>query len=430
MTLQALLLALMPQASSAQPADYDARTGGILVSDQTVDSVVLTRDLNGDGDCDDAGEIIEFFSANNASGLVDPTTNTFTIFQSASGYIYTADGNADAVFRLRDQNGDGDAEDAGEANVWFDLSNADGWSVTSPNGIWEAADGALYIFNAGTLTTPPDAIYRTEDLNDDGDANDPGEATMWMHVQDLVPDSSGFEIVFLDGVAYWADLVGGEADTIFRAEDVDGDGQIKAGEFIVLIDEDNIYGCPVSFNLTADSDYLYVIGSQFSGDPQVVARLKDLDGSGTIDSDDECVIVWDESAVPAPYELGSTFSIAVGPMGTLAVTSNGSSDADNVFLLADLNQDGDYMEAGETIPWAVADMVGDFVDRARAVEFILGEEPDCPGDLDGDLDVDQSDLGLLLASYDLDDGGDVDGDGDTDQSDLGVLLANYGTDCN
>jgi hypothetical protein len=54
-------------------------------------------------------------------------------------------------------------------------------------------------------------------------------------------------------------------------------------------------------------------------------------------------------------------------------------------------------------------------------------EPACTGDLDGDGDTDQSDLGILLASYLYDAGGDLDGDGDTDQSDLGLLLADY--DC-
>ncbi len=48
------------------------------------------------------------------------------------------------------------------------------------------------------------------------------------------------------------------------------------------------------------------------------------------------------------------------------------------------------------------------------------------GDLDDDGDVDQSDLGILLAAYGQSAGGDIDGDGDTDQSDLGLLLSNYG----
>ncbi|MCK4871328.1 MAG: hypothetical protein KAS72_01265 [Phycisphaerales bacterium] len=53
----------------------------------------------------------------------------------------------------------------------------------------------------------------------------------------------------------------------------------------------------------------------------------------------------------------------------------------------------------------------------------------CPEDLDGDGNVGQSDLGTLLASYEINDGGDIDGDGDTDQSDLGMLLAMYGLPC-
>jgi hypothetical protein len=51
------------------------------------------------------------------------------------------------------------------------------------------------------------------------------------------------------------------------------------------------------------------------------------------------------------------------------------------------------------------------------------------GDLDADGDVDLSDLGALLASFDVDAGGDIDGDGDTDLSDLGALLAHFGERC-
>jgi hypothetical protein len=65
---------------------------------------------------------------------------------------------------------------------------------------------------------------------------------------------------------------------------------------------------------------------------------------------------------------------------------------------------------------------------ARATVVMLTGHPalaDCPGDLDGDDTIDLADLGMLLASYEVDDGGDIDGDGDTDLGDLGRPLAAF-----
>ena len=58
----------------------------------------------------------------------------------------------------------------------------------------------------------------------------------------------------------------------------------------------------------------------------------------------------------------------------------------------------------------------------------IPDECECFGDLDGDNDTDQGDLGILLADWGCTGGdcpGDLDGDGDTDQSDLGVLLGDW-----
>jgi len=53
----------------------------------------------------------------------------------------------------------------------------------------------------------------------------------------------------------------------------------------------------------------------------------------------------------------------------------------------------------------------------------------CAGDVDGDGDTDQGDLGILLASYGLSvprgTQGDLDRNGQVDQSDLGILLGDY-----
>jgi hypothetical protein len=78
------------------------------------------------------------------------------------------------------------------------------------------------------------------------------------------------------------------------------------------------------------------------------------------------------------------------------------------FEASDLN-DGSVVEAG--------------ID-AFSVSALDCEAP-CVGDLDGDGDTDQQDLGILLASYGVDDGGDLDGDGNTDQQDLAILLSDW-----
>ena len=62
-------------------------------------------------------------------------------------------------------------------------------------------------------------------------------------------------------------------------------------------------------------------------------------------------------------------------------------------------------------------------------------QPECVGDLDGDGDTDQGDLGLLLADWGCDDpvngcAGDLNDDDKTNQEDLGILLADYGCDLN
>jgi hypothetical protein len=82
-------------------------------------------------------------------------------------------------------------------------------------------------------------------------------------------------------------------------------------------------------------------------------------------------------------------------------------------------------------------------DSGSAYVFAVGPDEDadgimdvclCPGDLDGDLDVDLADLAQLLSNYGTTGGaayedGDLDEDGDVDLTDLAALLAEYGTIC-
>jgi hypothetical protein len=89
-------------------------------------------------------------------------------------------------------------------------------------------------------------------------------------------------------------------------------------------------------------------------------------------------------------------------------------------------------------PVAVSDdghtIVGVGVHTSFGLEAWIAHLADpCPGDLNGDGQVDLADLGILLADFGCTAPGpcpgDIDGDGDTDLADLGILLANFGEVC-
>ncbi|MFO0838116.1 MAG: hypothetical protein U1D55_06270 [Phycisphaerae bacterium] len=72
---------------------------------------------------------------------------------------------------------------------------------------------------------------------------------------------------------------------------------------------------------------------------------------------------------------------------------------------------------------------GDLI-MANALVYVAGGATSpCPGDLNNDRAVNETDLGILLAAWQAGAGGDLDGDSDTDEADLGILLANWGQVC-
>ncbi len=351
---------------------------GVLLGDQGSDQIFHLRDLNGDGDATDAGERLAFFDATNASGLSSPTGNVFAIHQAPDGTVFAGDGDTDSVYALRDMNGDGDATDAGEASPWFSDANAAGLPFVTPNGIATGPDGALYVVNAGVIAGPvDDVIYRTVDLNSDGDANDLGEATVWLDLQTLNAKSSAFDLSFAGNVAYVADTNGADPDTIYRIEDLDGDGTIETGEAKIFISDGNPFGAPVDFAHAVAGDNVYTWELTASGGVSHVYRLTDLNGSGDIDQAAEAVEVWNTGNLPAGFDNQVGFAIAAAANGDLVVASNGgAANQRNVVRLTDLNGDNDYLDDGETIILASNSLDAAVGQRPRALAFYQDGTPD------------------------------------------------------
>ena len=138
--------------------------------------------------------------------------------------------------------------------------------------------------------------------------------------------------------------------------------------------------------------------------------------------------------------VGAT-KVAYGQPGWSGPYSGSTQSLDYYFTTAVTS--GDYTQ-GEALQWAMRQMYvyglwGDV--KYETFEWgALWGNPDlgmaglCPGDLDGDGEVDLSDLATLLANYGATSGaaynqGDLDGDGDVDLADLAALLAVYGVAC-
>ena len=146
--------------------------------------------------------------------------------------VFVHDQQRDTILRLIDRNGDGDALDPGEATVFFD----DTLPITGVDN----AQGLVALDERTLLATDN---FLLADANDDGDAKDAGESSVFFdgtlppgfamtNPAELVRSSDG-SLLLLEN-----NFVGGsgQPEAIYRLDDADGSGTIDAGEATLVFE--------------------------------------------------------------------------------------------------------------------------------------------------------------------------------------------------
>jgi hypothetical protein len=332
--------AVVSGLASAQvpPAIPYTRSLDLYVVDPNFDGVWRFQDLNQDGDWHDPGEVVVFYD--DATGSI-MLTNPATVVSSPDGTVYLADTTLDIVVALRDDNGNGHANDPGEHRVFFSQANQSGINLGSVQGITVDAIGRLFLAVANTSSSGPDMILQLIDLNADGDAEDAGEAIVYC----LIPGaaaSTGASIptkvaVGPDLAVYYTEVgsTGAIQKGVWRLFDGNGNGHCNDPGERTLYWTPPFVASPFYYGLAFDRfGAIYV--TDHSSNEQVW-RAFDANQNGVIDVGEETLF----------YQTTAStwWDVVVRDDGAILLCEDQTPD--RVTVLRDVNLDGDALDPGE-----------------------------------------------------------------------------------
>jgi hypothetical protein len=380
MIMIALLLTLCFVAGKSQAQMLPLeRTGSLIVADSTDDLMYRFTDFNLDGDYHDQGEV-DIYYTGGASGHTLGVPNTVTV--DYRGNVYVVDSSTDVVLAMRDMNGNGDADDSLEEWIWFDGSNATGITIWAMMGMAMKSDGTAYICQSGSgAGSLEDYVFYCHDDNDDGDVNDLNEVDYYYDPYAVNPGVSVLETpaaCALDdaGVLYVADS---KLDTIFRMEDLNGDGDVN--DDVNGIYETRPYytgvngpAVPSATNTLKFMRTGHLLMADTIND--VILSGYDANGNDSLDDAGEVIEYLTTANGFWPY---APWSLAVSGTNDLFwdvyCGDSGKSTipiGDCIIAMRDKNSDGDAEDTDELIDVYNQDFSDYFIERARAIGFMKG----------------------------------------------------------
>jgi hypothetical protein len=315
----------------------------VYVCDSSTDVVWRLVDFDGDGVMTTDGEVTLFYDEDVGSLELG---NPCALVLTPDGVLFVNDSTQDQVFRLEDLNGDGDANDPGEHNVYFDGTsgaNAAGLVLASSFAMDLDATGRIWLTNADYgAGSSPDCIFWIEDMNSDGDAQDAGESAIYHFTPSGggIGDSSPSALKWgLDGRLYYVENghTGFQPKGIYALDDANSDGFIDP-----LLEVSTFYLPPAHpsagayYVLAQDEDENWLLPDLLS---RTLWHLKDGNGDGVIVHEWEAEAFWD----PAQSQI---WGIALDADRGIYLAE--SANPDRVMRLDDADWNG-LIEGGEAL---------------------------------------------------------------------------------
>ncbi len=336
----AFMMALSVSVAAQQSVPF-TRSGDVLVVDTVGDRIVRLQDLDLDGAFTSPGESTVFFQSG-TNGIT--VTNVNAIATAEDGTVYLSDPTAHLVVRLKDVDGDGAAMAANESQVFFSAANGSGIFLALNWALACSTDGFVYVAQANNATGGFDSVMRLRDLNNDGDAEDAGEAVDYARfavggaVADSVP--SGLAIGN-DGTLYYVNngTSGAVAKGVYRMhDDVIPNGVCTdPGEVSIFFTPTAVPSVTSQYwSLTTDRSgnfFLHDTGAER------IIKFNDLNADLVIQNASESLIYY---SVPSASNMWGS---ALASDGTLFVCEDQSPD--RVYALRDLDQNGDCLGVNE-----------------------------------------------------------------------------------
>ena len=377
----------------------------IYLGENSADAIYVLEDLNSDGNCNGPGEARIYYD--DSSPEIDINVVRHLAIDPA-GDLYVGDSSVDVILRLRDIDGDGTANQAGEATIYFDENSYSGGFASISNMAFDA-DGFLFLTDTGTAGTTERYVLRIRDENGDGYCSEmDGEVLVIYQLSTTAGETferpSGLAID-TDGTLFISDF---DSDRIYRLTDssspLDGDANDIAEQFVV-------FDTATSTAATLDFAENIALGYEENGvrplyanagpTEDIIYAFRDDDADGDFLGVTEVSAFWDttqaDGVVPANIR-----TIAVAPENRMFVIEAGATGVnDALMLLRDANSDGDANDSGEVTVYFDATNAGGLPLTNPQGLVIVRSTPMPPQDtfVRGDANGDGAFVGLTDALF-------------------------------